>query len=45
MSKSMEHLKEIIDRIIDLEPPENRMNKIIELEMSEDKTNKINRIK
>ena len=34
MSKPIEHLGEIINRIIDLEPSENKMN-IIELETSE----------
>ena len=32
MSKLIEYLEEIIDRIIDLEPSENKMNKIIKLE-------------
>ena len=40
MSKPVEHLRDIIDRIIDLEPSGNRMNKIIELETAEDKKTK-----
>ena len=39
MSKPIEHLGEIINRIIDLEPSENKMN-IIELETSEGNTYK-----
>ena len=39
MSKPIEHLREIINRIIDLEPSENKMN-IIELETSEGSTYK-----
>ena len=44
MSKPIEHLGEIINRIIDLEPSENKMN-IIELETSEGKTYKTKWIK
>ena len=41
MSKSIEHLEEIIDRIIHLKPSESKINKIIELETPGDKENKI----
>ena len=41
MSKSIEHLEEIIDRIINLKPSESEINKIIELETPGDKENKI----
>ena len=44
MPKPIEHLGEIINRIIDLEPSENKMN-IIELETSESKTYKTKWIK
>ena len=44
MSKPIEHLGEIINRIIDLEPSENKMN-IIELETSEGSTYKTKWIK
>ena len=44
MSKPIEHLGEIINRIIDLEPSENKMN-IIELETSEGNTYKTKWIK
>ena len=44
MSKPIEHLGEIINRIIDLEPSENKMN-IIELEISEGNTYKTKWIK
>ena len=44
MPKPIEHLGEIINRIIDLEPSENKMN-IIELETSEGKTYKTKWIK
>ena len=44
MSKPIEHLREIINRIIDLEPSENKMN-IIELETSEGNTYKTKWIK
>ena len=44
MSKPIEHLREIINRIIDLEPSENKMN-IIELEISEGNTYKTKWIK
>ena len=35
----------MIDRIIDLQPFENKMNKMTKLETSEDKANEIKRIK
>ena len=41
MSNSIEHLEVIIDRTINLEPSENKINKIIELETPGDKENKI----
>ena len=44
MSKPIEHLGEIINRIIDLEPSENKMN-MIELETSEGNTYKTKWIK
>ena len=44
MSKPIEHLGEIINRIIDLEPSEDKMN-IIELETSEGNTYKTKWIK
>ena len=45
MSKPIENLEEIIERIIDLEQFENRIDKIIQLEIPEDKINKITKRK